>query len=597
MECVALKEGPCSCGGSKTIRQHRHRHLQTLDAKLRIVQKDRRCSGSEDCPNKSVLFRPVWEQRRLIVKGCEYGLDVIALIGERHVQDHHSFHQIHKELTEKYGLVLSVRHVPNLFRLFLAMVGARTLGSQVVRARLEAQGPLILSADAVRFDDVSPPLYVVREVNSGEVLVAERIETADTKRLVKFLSQVRTLDLPIAAIVSDNEKALIAAIAEAFPEIPHQYCHTHFLGNLVKPMESDLAALGSGVEKVAKKLRQFEKLVKAEEIVDSETETSEKDADTEDGAYCADFEDDSENDADAKDCAEFKNSEDEGNGAFGNAPEKHISENDADSGDGAESKKTADLKEQALVKTICKAARIMSKGRGDKILNPSSLKRFNDLEDLENRTRKAVERKGGEWPLLNQLLAILALLSPLVGLARRLQRQVEIVRQIAHLLNLETSGKWVERRFATYLKKLEKEAPQRGKGAERGRFHEHVIELSRRYWKGLFHCYDIDGLPNNNNEMESFFGTLKSHDRRVRGNKSNSGGPLESFGPYIVQIWGNLQGQTSFLELLLKGLSQQELQLARDAIQDLAEPARARRSFVREPAVHLKSAIDAWLGS
>jgi hypothetical protein len=539
--------------------------LQTLDAKLLIVQKDRRCSGSEDCPDKSVLFRPAWEHGRLIVRGCEYGLDVIALIGERHVQDHHSFHQIHKELTEKYGLVLSARHVSNLFQLFLAMVGARTLGSQVVRARLEAQGRLVLSVDAVRFDDVSPPLYVVRELDSGEVLVAERIETADTQRLVKFLSQVRTLDLPIAAIVSDKEKALVAAIEEAFPEVPHQFCQTHFLGNLVKPMESDLAALGSGVEKVAKKLRQFEKLVKVEDISPSETETTEKDADTENGASCADFEDDSEN--------------------------------DADSGDGAESKKSADLKEQVLVKTLCKAARIMSKGRGDKILNPSSLKRFNDLEDLENRTRKAVERKGGEWPLMSQLLAILALLNPLVGLARRLQRQVEIVRQIAHLLNLETSGKWVERRFATYLKKLEKEAPQRGKGAERGRFHEHVIELSRRYWKGLFHCYDIDGLPNNNNELESFFGTLKSHDRRVRGNKSNAGGPLESFGPYIVQIWGNLQGQTSFLELLLKGLSQQELQLARDAIQDLAEPARARRSFVREPAVHLKSAIDAWLES
>jgi hypothetical protein len=34
-------------------------------------------------------------------------------------------------------------------------------------------------------------------------------------------------------------------------------------------------------------------------------------------------------------------------------------------------------------------------------------------------------------------------------------------------------------------------------------FGRHLDKVSRSYWPGLFHCYDVPGLPRTNNELES----------------------------------------------------------------------------------------------
>jgi hypothetical protein len=33
----------------------------------------------------------------------------------------------------------------------------------------------------------------------------------------------------------------------------------------------------------------------------------------------------------------------------------------------------------------------------------------------------------------------------------------------------------------------------------------HLDKVSRSYWPGLFHCYEVAGLPRTNNELESHF--------------------------------------------------------------------------------------------
>ena len=174
-------DGLCArCGGHLRIHQHRVRALQLLTSKQMVTQKDRCCINPE-CAECGTLILPVFAEGRLVLKGCEYGLDVIGMVGERHMRGHKSFGEIHEELTaEPHGVRICARHVSNIFRTYLAIVGARTLNAGAVQARLDAQGRLILSIDAVKFDDVSPALYVVREVLSGEILLAERVEKADT---------------------------------------------------------------------------------------------------------------------------------------------------------------------------------------------------------------------------------------------------------------------------------------------------------------------------------------------------------------------------------------------------------------------------------
>ena len=48
-------------------------------------------------------------------------------------------------------------------------------------------------------------------------------------------------------------------------------------------------------------------------------------------------------------------------------------------------------------------------------------------------------------------------------------------------------------------------------------FRAELLDLSERYWSGLFHCYAIVGLPATNNAHESLFGQTKRQLRRQRG--------------------------------------------------------------------------------
>jgi hypothetical protein len=47
----------------------------------------------------------------------------------------------------------------------------------------------------------------------------------------------------------------------------------------------------------------------------------------------------------------------------------------------------------------------------------------------------------------------------------------------------------------------------------------HFLKVTRSYWPGLFRCYDIEGLPRTNNELEQLFGSYRYHERRSSGRK------------------------------------------------------------------------------
>jgi hypothetical protein len=48
----------------------------------------------------------------------------------------------------------------------------------------------------------------------------------------------------------------------------------------------------------------------------------------------------------------------------------------------------------------------------------------------------------------------------------------------------------------------------------------HFLKVSRSYWPGLFHCYDVPDLPRTNNDLEHLFGSHRYHERRASGRKA-----------------------------------------------------------------------------
>jgi len=49
---------------------------------------------------------------------------------------------------------------------------------------------------------------------------------------------------------------------------------------------------------------------------------------------------------------------------------------------------------------------------------------------------------------------------------------------------------------------------------------DHIIQTFRHRWWGLFACYQVEGLPRTNNDLETFLRRLKTGQRRITGRKA-----------------------------------------------------------------------------
>jgi len=92
------------------------------------------------------------------------------------------------------------------------------------------------------------------------------------------------------------------------------------------------------------------------------------------------------------------------------------------------------------------------------------------------------------------------------------------VHQAAHVLANEAglTGAQVRRQLAGLLGALARWQTHAGSLAKAV---EHFPRVTRSYWPGLFHCYDVPDLPRTNNDLEQFFGAFRYHERRATGRK------------------------------------------------------------------------------
>lgn len=95
------------------------------------------------------------------------------------------------------------------------------------------------------------------------------------------------------------------------------------------------------------------------------------------------------------------------------------------------------------------------------------------------------------------------------------------VHQAAHILNNDEglNGCGVARRLRGLLGAMARHRSRTGylQGAV-----THFLKVSRSYWPGLFHAYDVPDLPRTNNDLEHYFGSARYHERRATGRKTAS---------------------------------------------------------------------------
>ena len=216
------------------------RTIITLDGVTRLGVQVRRCRN-RDCPRFAVPIRPESEGK-LALPESEFGLDVIALVGTlRHAQ-HRSVPEIHAELARR-GVAICVRSVANLLDRYDELLALSLSDPARLRRIASKAGRVILALDGLQPDVGHEVLWVLRDVLSGEVLLAKSLLSSCQGDLAKLLGEVREAlrgedapDIPIAGVSSDGQHSIRNAVAEVLPGVPHQLCQFHFLREAARPV-------------------------------------------------------------------------------------------------------------------------------------------------------------------------------------------------------------------------------------------------------------------------------------------------------------------------------------------------------------------------
>lgn len=113
----------------------------------------------------------------------------------------------------------------------------------------------------------------------------------------------------------------------------------------------------------------------------------------------------------------------------------------------------------------------------------------------------------------------------------------------------------------------------------------HLLKVTRSYWKGLFHCYDIEGLPKTNNDLEHAFGQWRHHQRRCTGRKV---APRTSVIRGRVQLMSALATrQRSFNADDLALASHHQWRQVRQQLEQQRQKRLQQRRFRRSPTTFL----------
>lgn len=222
------------CGRHLRADYTNRRTLTTLAGVARLNLTVRRCRN-DHCPAVRKPYRPEAEGR-LALPHHEFGLDVIALIGNLRYREHRSVPEIRTRLVGR-GVRIAERTVLHLLDRYDELLAVALTGDQRLRSVLADQRRVILGIDGLQPDVGHEVLWVVRDCLSGEILAAKAMLSARRKDLIGWLSEVRrACPVPVAGIVSDGQHTIRQAVGAVFPDVPYQLCQFHYLREAARPI-------------------------------------------------------------------------------------------------------------------------------------------------------------------------------------------------------------------------------------------------------------------------------------------------------------------------------------------------------------------------
>jgi hypothetical protein len=158
------------------------------------------------------------------------------------------------------------------------------------------------------------------------------------------------------------------------------------------------------------------------------------------------------------------------------------------------------------------------------------------------------------------------------------------VRQAAHVLanHEEQPASQVQARYEAVLAQM---AAQREAAGPLAAVVDHFRTVTASYAAGLFHTYDVPGLPRTNNDLEQFFGMARYHQRRASGRKRPAASTVLRGSVRVVAAVVTRQHRLQGAALRPPSLARWHA--LRQHLTQRQETRRAQRRFRHDPDAYL----------
>ena len=175
-----------------------------------------------------------------------------------------------------------------------------------------------------------------------------------------------------------------------------------------------------------------------------------------------------------------------------------------------------------------------------------------------------------------------------------------ILREVAHQLSLAperadrpANAAEAETQVWDYLGDLQRATPRTGLSIPTAEFVDHIVGMFGRYGERLFVCFDHDKIPATTNGLEGYFGLAKRVMRKAMGAGSTSNSVMTNLAEEVLMALHGVRTGKPFPAVI----DLPAYQKARSELDQLEQPARRRRSYLRDPGKTLVDLLDRWFSS
>ena len=466
--------------------------VQTLDGLLSIATRPGHCPHAT-CPGSRLRLHSAAAQR-MAPLGSTYGYDVLVRIGWLRQHQRATYREIHTDLASRFPI--SESHVRYLYQhLYLPLLACHTRqqGKRLAQVAKE-QGGVIIALDGLAPQGGEPQIWFIRDLSTGLTLRSGWLAQLDQPTFEAFLAPLKHLEWPILAVLSDKQTGLVPAVATVLPHSRYQFCQAHYLRNLAAPLAEADAAF-----KVA--LRQSVRQ-QVGDVIRQEPRTAPSHAGvlTVTGLLPSPLE--------------------APQAPASHSPTPRISP-------------TAPAPEaDEVITQLFRHTRYLLTLKGRP---PFWLAGLETYERLHNVAQLSLDLLAARYdPRLAQLYqGLQSALTPMAEPYHALYQGAAWLRDIAYILEpcptQPLSAAQVAGQLRGYLDTVVRWPDVT---PTLSAFSRHLDKVSRSYWPGLFHCYDVPGLPRTNNALESHFRETRRRLLRITGQKGLTQRTLQRQGAW-----------------------------------------------------------------